>query len=130
MAKKSIFRYKPSANGRRKPKAKEAEKKMAKVAKDVHFRNIEKKYSGINFVTNLQPNTGDVNSFLNIHSALPLAKGTDSDQRDGRYVQSLYLELNLYVSNTYNRPMHLRIMCLRAKFPTVLHSALLLSLVL
>ena len=100
---------------KRKALTKPAKKEVAVIAKKVHYRNTERKWKGFALTTNLQPNTGDVNSSVDIHNVLGVNKGDDSSEREGRRIQSQSLELNLFVNNTYILPFHMRVLCLRAK---------------
>ena len=82
----------------RKSLTKPAKKEVVKIAKKVHYRNVERKWRGFALTTNLSPNTGDINSSVDIHTILPVDKGDDSNEREGRRIQSQSLELNLFVN--------------------------------
>ena len=94
-------------------------KLVANIARKVHYSQVERKWRGFALTSTKQPNTGDITSQFDSHTPLVLDRGTNSSQREGREVHSQGLELNLYISNTYEFPFHMRILCLRAKQNTV-----------
>ena len=58
-----------------------------------------------------------ITSTLFNKTVLVLAKGDDSQTRDGRIVQCLGVHQVLNISSTMDRPMHLRILLLQTKRP-------------
>lgn len=92
---------------------------MTKVAKKVHDRGTETKYRGIQVITVKQPNTNANGSTFSSSRALGLEKGDNNQTRDGRKVKSLYIQAMLNISNAMPFPMHLRVLCLRHKDPSV-----------
>lgn len=94
-------------------------KRVAAVAKRVHYQQTEKKWVGNQTTTVLQPVASSSSGFLTF-PAYVLTRGDDNQSRDGRNVMSQGLQMKLNVSNTYPHPFHMRVLLLRSRQADIL----------
>lgn len=119
--KKSTYKRRPAYRRRRyAPKRTvTSTKRIATIAKRVHYQNTEKKWRGEQITTFRSiTDLGPEGSFLT-YTCYELSRGDNNQSRDGRNVMSQGLQMYMDVSSNYDFPVHIRILLLRGRNPVV-----------
>lgn len=88
---------------------------VKKIAKSVHYKQMETKWKGHESTWQLVPTSAAPASSFHADAVYPLDRGDNNQSRTGRIIKSLSVQNKLALGSNYKNPMWVRVLLLETK---------------